>query len=152
LSDDRRPFALVDGNFRVQNGHLSPDGHWLAYDSNELGQFDVYVQSFPPTGAKWRVSKTGGRWPVWRADGKELFYMRSDGTVFAAAVSVTTTRFDAREPKPLFRARVDTTDPNPLSLFVPSADGQRFLVNTLMRDERPPIGIIENWTGVLAKD
>ena len=59
-------------------GKFSPDGRWVAYVSDENGRPEVYVQSFPTSGGKWLISTQGGTEPLWRADGKELFYIAGD--------------------------------------------------------------------------
>ena len=80
---------------------FSPDGAWVAYTSAESGRLEVYVQSFPATGAKWQVSTTGGEQPRWRRDGKELFYLAPDRHVMAVAIKAPAA-FDAEEPRRLF--------------------------------------------------
>jgi Tol biopolymer transport system component len=75
LSGDRKPFAFAETPFIEASAVFSPDGRWIAYTSNEGGQLDVYVQSFPGPGTKSQVSRNGGSHPVWRADGRELFYL-----------------------------------------------------------------------------
>ena len=75
LFGDRKPFAFAETPFTEASAVFSPDGRWIAYTSNEGGQADVYVQSFPGPGAKSQVSRDGGSHPVWRADGRELFYL-----------------------------------------------------------------------------
>ena len=65
--------------FNEASGVFSPDGRWIAYTSNEAGQPNVYVQPFLGAGGKYQVSRDGGDQPVWRADGKELFYLAPDG-------------------------------------------------------------------------
>ena len=69
---------LLETEFTAQNATLSPDGRWMAYESNESGQFEVYVRPFPDVnGGRWQVSSSGGGWPLWSADGQELFYAGS---------------------------------------------------------------------------
>ena len=77
LFGDRKPFAFAETPFTEGSAVFSPDGRWIAYTSNEGGQPDVYVQPFPGPGAKSQVSRDGGTHPLWRADGKELFYLGS---------------------------------------------------------------------------
>ena len=80
LFGDRTPTPVAQTAASESHGRFSPDGHWIAYTSNEGGQPDVYVQSFPGPGSKSQVSRDGGTHPVWRADGRELFYLAADGT------------------------------------------------------------------------
>ncbi len=72
LGADQKPKPLLP--IFSGNSSLSPDGHWLAYMSNDSGQNEVYVQPFPPTGAKYQISTSGGRNALWSPDGKQLFY------------------------------------------------------------------------------
>ena len=73
-----RPWVVAATVAEESNARLSPDGRWIAYNSNESGGFEVYVQPFPPTGVKWQVSKGGGQQAQWRHDGAELFYITPD--------------------------------------------------------------------------
>src|SRR6266576_3712466 len=80
---------LSNSPFDEQNPQLSPNGRWLSYSSDETGNYEIYVQSFSADGKlgadKKRVSTTGGRLPVWRRDGSELFYVASDGQMMTTA-------------------------------------------------------------------
>ena len=91
----------VGGAGDQSQAQFSPDGSWVAYTSSESGRLEVYVQSFPATGAKWQVSTTGGEQPRWRRDGKELFYLAPDRHVMAVAIKAPAA-FDAEEPRRLF--------------------------------------------------
>ena len=75
LSGDRQPTPFLQAPFLEADGVFSPDGRWMAYDSPESGELQVYVQSVPPSGGKWQVSATGGAFPQWRGDGQELYYV-----------------------------------------------------------------------------
>jgi Tol biopolymer transport system component len=79
--------ALVSGPFRQGSGTISPDGRWLAYRSDESGDFEIYVQPFPGPGSKYAVSIGGGTAPTWSRDGSELFYRDSQGMMVAVTVS-----------------------------------------------------------------
>jgi len=136
----------------LRNGQFSPDGKWVAYASNETGKWEIYVTSFPKPGGKWQVSVGGGEQPRWRGDGKELFYLASNGKVMAASVT-TGANFDASTPVALFQA--SPRQPVPIyDLFVydVSRDGQRFLINTQLIDgETQHMSIILNWPAKLNK-
>src|SRR5262249_34950613 len=71
---DRKPQPYLATEFHESNARFSPDGKWIAYQSNETGPSEIYIAPFPPTGAKWQVSTAGGVVPRWRADGKELYF------------------------------------------------------------------------------
>jgi Tol biopolymer transport system component len=78
MTGDRKPFPLMSSPFNEHRARLSPDGRWLAYTSDETSWDEIYIQSFPSLGKKWRVSTDGGTRPVWSRDGKELFFMGTD--------------------------------------------------------------------------
>ena len=109
---------------------LSPNGQWLAYASDETGTWEVYVRGLGQTPGKWQISRGGGMQPVWRGDGRELFYVSLNGVLTAVDIGGDRT-LNASTPKPLFQ----TTLPNVLAPFrtgyAVSADGQRFLLNSL---------------------
>jgi len=136
----------------VRNGQFSPDGRWVAYESNETGRWEIYVTSFPEARGKWQVSTGGGEQPRWRGDGKELFYLSSDAKMMAAPVT-TGANFDAGTPVALFQAT--PREPVPLyDLFAydVTRDGQRFLILTqVKRAETTPMSIVLNWTAKLNK-
>jgi Tol biopolymer transport system component len=126
---DRLPTPLVDPKFSSVTGRFSPDGRWIAYTSNESGKNEISVRPFDAAtgtaGSPVIVTTGGGRTPLWRGDGKELFYITPDGTVTAVEVNAGAT-FQAGSPKPLFKApsAVLFWDVSPNG----SADGTRFLM------------------------
>jgi serine/threonine protein kinase/Tol biopolymer transport system component len=136
----------------LRNAQFSPDGKWVAYASNETGKWEIYVTSFPDARGKWEVSSGGGEQPRWRGDGKELFYLSSDSKMMAAPVT-TGTHFNAGTPVVLFQS----TPRQPVlvyDLFVydVSRDGQRFLINTQVKQaESTPMSVILNWPAKLDK-
>ena len=76
LGKDRQIEPLVQTPFFERNGEVSPDGRWLAYESNESGQFEVFVRPFPDVNkGRWQVSTGGGTQPLWARNGQELFYL-----------------------------------------------------------------------------
>src|SRR5262249_20578211 len=119
---------------------LSPDGRWVAYTSEETKQSDVYVQSFPTPGDKWKVSVEGGSRPVWSRDGTEIFYIAADRKLMAAPV-IPGPRFQTGTPKALFETRIAVT-----RLFDVSPDGKRFLlVDPMDEAAAPPLTVVVNW-------
>src|SRR5262249_16234927 len=83
---DRKPFPVATTTFNETDGQFSPDGKWVAYQSDGTGQFEIYVQPFPGPGASLPVSKNGGAQVRWRRDGKELFYIAPDDRLMAVAI------------------------------------------------------------------
>jgi Tol biopolymer transport system component len=127
------------------NGQVSPDGKWMAYMSNETGNWEVYVTRYPEMQGKFQVSAGGGGEPHWRQDGKEIFYVDRKNTLMAVSVSAGQT-FESGRPQALFTTRgregVSSTD---LYTYDVSADGQRFLVNRTAKPESvPPIYFVLN--------
>ena len=102
---ERQATPYLQTEFDEQHGRFSPDGKWVAYTSNESGRQEVYVQSFPVSGAKFQISSGGGREPHWRKDGTELFYIGEDRTLTAVPVKLggsASEPFQAGQAKPLF--------------------------------------------------
>ena len=104
-ADDRKPLALLQTSFNEDHGAFSPDARRVAYSSNESGRDEVYVQPFPTTGARHQVSRRGGTQPLWRGDGRELFFLAADGTMMAASIDAAT-GFEAGIPVALFPSGV----------------------------------------------
>ena len=105
---DRRPRPVVQTPFNERQGRFSPDGLWVAYNSNESGRDEVYVVPFPGPGGKWQVSTSGGSFPRWRRDGKEIFFLNGGNTVMAAAVNGSGKAFEVGAVRRLFQARLRT--------------------------------------------
>jgi Tol biopolymer transport system component len=146
LFGDRKPFPFVNTPFNEKEARFSPDGRRVAYVSDESGKNEVYVQSLQSRHEKWRISTAGGSQPVWRRDGKELFYLAADNKIMAVPVKVGRT-FEAGVPVSLFRI-----DPAAEHAYDVTSDGQRFLVNTsLMRKETLPITVVINWSADLKR-
>lgn len=152
---DRKEYQLSNSQFDEQTPQFSPDGRWLAYSSDDTGNYETYVQSFSADGKlgadKKRVSTNGGKFPIWRRDGSELFYVAADGRVMAAAVKTGGTEFEFSAPNALFKTRMLAWISN-FHEFDVTPDGQRFLVGTLIGDTKaaPPM-VILNWTADLKK-
>jgi serine/threonine-protein kinase len=92
LDGQRRMEVLIATPANELHAEVSPNGKWIAYDSNESGQFEVYVRPYPNAGdARWRISLQGGRQPLWSRNGQELFYRDFSGAVMSMAVTETPT-------------------------------------------------------------
>ncbi|HSB35480.1 MAG TPA: protein kinase, partial [Thermoanaerobaculia bacterium] len=147
---DRRAFPILQTAFDEWGGRFSPDGHWLAYCSDNTGRSEVYVRPFPEAGAAWRVSVDGGTQPVWRSDGKELFYVSADRRLMAAPVKMgkglELGRIEALFEIPLKSSASD------IALFDVSAGAPRFLVNTpAERQAPPPVTVVVDWAASLSR-
>jgi Tol biopolymer transport system component len=129
-----------------QAGRFSPDGRWLAYESDVTGEYEVYIRPFPSSGGEWQVSDGGWR-PVWRGDGRELYYVSGDRKMMAVSVETGET-FRHDVPRELFdfegRLTVDGW-----STFDVTDDGSRFVIMLPVEDEgesRPTVSIVDHWS------
>jgi Tol biopolymer transport system component len=133
---------------------LSPDSRWVAYVSNESGSEEIYVRPFSRGDDKWQVSTHGGVDPMWRRDGRELFYLAADGHMMAVSVKKTEPTLQLGTPVTLFETR--TTGVGLAILgerqYGVTEDGQHFIVNQpLQRLDTVPITVVVNWRGALSR-
>jgi eukaryotic-like serine/threonine-protein kinase len=140
LGGDRKPFAVVRTAFEERDARFSPDGRWIAYQSNETGRNEVFVQPFPGPGRNWQISTDGGTFAQWRSDGREIFYLARDNRLMAVPVKLDASgpAVDAGTPVALFPLR-------PGAVYAVTRDGQRFLTNTVTQEAAAPITVILNW-------
>jgi Tol biopolymer transport system component len=138
VTGDRKPVPLVTGKGYEGSGRVSPDGRWLAYNSDETGRPEVYVQGFPEGKGKWMISTGGGLLPHWRADGKELVYVAPDGMLMSIPMQASERGIAAGTPVPLFRSAAFRWDM--------TGDAKRFVVLEAAEGERRnPLVILMNW-------
>jgi Tol biopolymer transport system component len=145
LDGDRKPFPFRQVDFNNFYGMFSPDHRWLAYTSDESGRNQIYIDSIPAGKKRWQVSNNGGNWPIWRRDGKELFY-RQGSSIVAVPIHLTDIALEIGKPQSLF-----TVPPG--ARFQVSRDGQRFLV-ALPVEGTPglaPITVDTDWRAGLKK-
>ena len=143
LSGDRKPFPLVQNDFVSVVPKFSPDGKFVAYLGTETGNYEVYITPFPGGGAKWQVSEHGGNVPVWRGDGKELYY-QSGNDLVAVEVREAGAGVELGNPKRLFGISPVSGPDGPYELL--ARDGSKFLINSSpeLSTPEPPVLII-NW-------
>jgi Tol biopolymer transport system component len=147
MAGDRKPVLFLRGDADKREGRFSPDGHWVAYSSDESNRMQVYVQSFAAPSQRWQISTDGGSRPRWRDDGRELFYMEPEGRLMAVAVRDGTS-FEAGKPAPLFNTNIA----NRLVTFDVAKGGQRFVMPVV--DRNAPAGsvtVIVNFTAGVKK-
>ena len=139
--------SLIEDEFITRAPAVSPDGRWIAYDSNLSGQFEIYIQRFPELGDRRRISRNGGLVPRWGPDGAELFYLSLDGRQLLAVPIEAGPTFRAGTPelivegaylRPFLGSQPYDVDP----------DGERFVMISAASDgddARPEIILVLNW-------
>jgi serine/threonine protein kinase len=144
--NDRNPVVVSNTSFEERQGQFSPDGRWVAYQTNESGSgFEIVVQAFPEPSGKWQVSTGGGVQPRWRADGKELYFIAPDNRLMAMPVAVRGSSFEAGKPVPLFATRISDGGGSGKPQYAVSRNG-RFLINQVVEESTAaPITLILNW-------
>jgi DNA-binding winged helix-turn-helix (wHTH) protein len=145
-----QPLSYLDRGLGASKGQFNPGApRWIAYDFDDSGQREVYVQAFEPgkiaPSARWQISTGGGTMPRWRGDGKEIFYLTLDGKMMAAQVSGEGPSFESSMPQLLFRA----TPPllrSPSFEYDVTPDGQRFLmIEPAEKPEYLPLTLVSKW-------
>src|SRR5262249_1916496 len=129
-------------------GQLSPDSHWMAYTSDQSGQREVYVRQFPGSEDEKRISIAGGEQPRWRGDGRELFFVGGDSKMMAVAVKALAGPKPTFEPaarQPLFEAHLAQFIDNAAFEYDVTADGKRFLLDTIVGRPGLQVNVVLNW-------
>jgi eukaryotic-like serine/threonine-protein kinase len=156
LSGDRKAIPILNTPFMEAAGQFSPDGRWIAYVSNESGNYQVYVTPFPKSGGKWLISPDTGYQPRWGRNGNEIFYIDpAHHKLMSASVDGRSADFKVNDVKPLFDVRAgEVFNPSSYSgySYDVSADGRRFLANIPVEPTAStPITVVLNWTSLLKK-
>jgi Tol biopolymer transport system component len=146
---EKKPFPVVATTFEDRDPVFSPDGRWIAYQSDETGRFEIYAQPFRGPAGKVAISSGGGTQPRWSGNGKEIFYIGPDSKLMAAPVSPEGDTLRPGVPSALFQTRIAggplTPAPNRQQYDV-SRDGQRFIINTSTEEaSTAAITVILNW-------
>ncbi len=141
MEGERTSQPLFQSQFREIRAMISPDGHWIANESNESGRRQIYVRPFPNVEeGKWQISRDGGTEPVWAPRGQELFYRNGEAMMVVGIKTEPT--FTAGSPVVLFTGRYT-------SAFVVnydiSPDGQRFLMIKAVEGSTGQINVVLNW-------
>jgi serine/threonine protein kinase/Tol biopolymer transport system component len=162
MTGDRTPSVFLRTPFREGYAAFSPDGRWVAYESNESGRNEIYVRAFVPPGAastpraaaggQWQVSTEGGIYPRWAPDGRELYYLNPAGALMAAPISGAGATFAPGAPIVLFPTRIvgGGEDAAQGRQYDIARDG-RFLINTELDGPTAPITLLQNWNPQAAK-
>jgi Tol biopolymer transport system component len=150
LFGNAKAFLVIQNQqFDIFQPALSPDGKWLAYMSPESGRQEIYVVPFVQGSGKWLVSTGGGHFPLWRRDGKELFYLSLDNKVVSAEIAAQRTSLAIGKVTPLFQANPVSTNGWPYDV---SSDGKKFIVTQADEKTAEPLTIIVNWPALLKKE
>jgi serine/threonine protein kinase len=136
---DKKETVVATGRGNDRRGRFSRDGKWIAYESDESGRFEVYIQNFPSNGNRWQVSANGGGSAWWSSDGKELFFYATDGKLMTVALKLGTA-FEASPPQALFQVPGIIAN----GRFVASLDAQSFLL-PLRKEGKPFLSVVLNW-------
>jgi Tol biopolymer transport system component/predicted Ser/Thr protein kinase len=142
-----KPYALLQSQSNESQGMFSPDGHWIVYQSDETGRYEIYVVPFPGSGGKRQISTSGGVQPRWRADGKEIFYIAADLRLMVGEVIIKGGEIQTSEVRSLF-------GPLPVGngfQYDVSGDGQRILAVMPRSNGSAPLTIVQNWPAGLKK-
>jgi Tol biopolymer transport system component len=147
LAGDAKPFAVLQSEFNEEAAEFSPDGRWLAYVSDDLGSRQIYVEPFPSTGARIRVSPTTGTTPSWRDDGAALFYVTLEDALMTVDVTAAGGTMRVGTPRELYTAR-DLLPVNRNLVFDPPRK-RVLMLRTSFRPEPTPVTVILNWTSAV---
>jgi hypothetical protein len=143
-----KPVIGYQAGGNVDETHVSPDGRWVAFNSDESGDFEVYVATFPSFEQKRQISSGGGVQPQWRADGKELYFLAADRKLMAVDIKAAVT-LETGVPKALFPTSIVST--GSVHRFAVSPDGQKFYALEPKGIEVPELRIIANWPALLKR-
>jgi eukaryotic-like serine/threonine-protein kinase len=144
MSGDRTPKVFLSSKHSEMNGTFSPDGRWVAYQSNASGRYEVVVRPYPNKDPAQTISHDGGKYPRWRGDGKELFFVSPDGTLMAADFDAATGRSPG-VPQPLFATQIRFGDNRPYAV---DKSGQRFLLKVA---PDPRLIAVTDWRALLRR-
>jgi len=153
LFGDGKPFPIIQSNlqstFEERYSAVSPDGKWLAYQSNESGRWEVYITAFPGGGAKWQASSVGGASPKWRGDSKEIFYLDLSDNIVEVEVNASGSAVQLGTPHALFQAIGIQREYGPFDV---TADGKKFLLNSgNLKEGSDPFTLVQNWPAELKR-
>jgi len=147
INPTQMPFPIAHTQYTETLGQFSPDVKWLAFQSNESGRFEIYVQAFQSSGTKTQVSVDGGTQVRWSPDGRALYFIGLDGTLKEVPLHFNNAgAIEIAPPASLFKSRVDIkSEPGNIQQYVVSAGSKKFLMNVVTREQTvSPITVILN--------
>jgi dipeptidyl aminopeptidase/acylaminoacyl peptidase len=143
LSGEGEAYSFIETEFNEGGAMISPDGRWLAYVSDESGSPEIYVTAFPERGRKWQVSTDGGNSPRWKADGSEILYHATDGTLTAVGIENRSGGLLIGEAIPIYNTMIQ---PFGAHFWAISEDGERILALEPMSEQSAPsLSVVVNW-------
>jgi Tol biopolymer transport system component len=150
LTGDRTPFPFVASQFNETRGQFSPDGRWVAYESDDSGRPEVYVRAFPGPGQPWQVSLDGGIEARWAPDGRELFFISPEAKLMSVQIqpAVGGASLDVAQPRALFQTQIFRGGAQIAGLkfqYAVAPEGRRFLILSDLDATPAPITVILNW-------
>lgn len=145
LASDKKPIQVGPPNGYSSHGTFSPDGHYIAFESDRSGRYEVYIQTVPPSSGETRVSINGGGLARWRADGREIFFVTPEGDLMAVDIKLGTP-VSVGTPHKLFRIEgVRNGFEVAANGYDVARDGQRFLIVSRVEEVNAPITVVLNW-------
>jgi Tol biopolymer transport system component len=145
---ERKPEVLLKNDFNKDEPHVSPDGRWIVYNSDESGRWEVYLAAFPSFTEKRQVSNGGGVQAIWRKDGKELFYLTLDGKLMAVDVKGGAV-IETGQPKLLFQTSIRVAPT--IDQYCVTGDGKRFLFGEPVEEGEKPMTVVLNWPAAIRR-
>jgi Tol biopolymer transport system component len=145
FGDSRNEFVVANTPYEERNGQFSPNGRWVAYETNESGRFEIMVQPFPEPSSKWKVSTNGGLQPRWRPDGTELYFIAPDGKLMTVPVTGSDGAFEFGMPVALFPTRITGMGPMFKHQYAVSRDGRFLISQSNEESANAPVTLILNW-------
>jgi eukaryotic-like serine/threonine-protein kinase len=145
---DGKPGLYERKSFNESMGRFSPDTHWVAFQSDESGRYEIYIDTFPTPNEKVRISVDGGVLPQWGGDGRELFYISPDSLLMSVRLKPRGDSLAPSAPHALFPLLVIDTDVSPYEV---ARGGQRFLLLDTAEQVTQPLTVIVNWPALLNK-
>jgi eukaryotic-like serine/threonine-protein kinase len=148
VADRSAPRRLTNAREPVEQIQLSPDGRWIAYNTADSGQPEVYVSPASGSGERWQISGAGGVQALWRGDGRELYYLGLDGAIYVVDIRLGSDTPEPTKPRLLFRSTLPVISAV-VEQYRVTADGLRFLFcMPLTSVQQEPLRVIVNWTEI----
>jgi hypothetical protein len=147
LAGEGQPQVVIKNGFNLDEPHLSPDGQWLLYTSDDSGAWEVYLTPYGRPGPRVRVSTAGGGEPRWREDGKEVYYVARDHKLMAVTVTAKG-RISPEVGLPVALFDLGAFRPD-YDDYAPRGDGQRFLVKVPLDAQAPVFQVVLSWPALI---